>query len=147
MPAVRRIKSDYIDITLKDYSPEVKKEIKKAMRKGLSNVAKKYKNIVKADIKSNRYRSGMLYKSIGYQVTATGDGYPWLKIGSKNGGVGGGANHAHLVHDGTGARWNKKQNHSTGAMPAYGYLSNLKDRSDEAAIAVEAQLKNINIGG
>ena len=103
--------------------------------------------MVKATVRTSAYKTGKLYKSIGYQVTATKAGEPWLKVGSKNGGRTGGANHAHWVHNGTSTRYNKTQKHSTGKMTANPYLKVLENQANIAIKNVETQLAKINIGG
>lgn len=148
MATIKHIKTANIDITLKDYSKEMQKEIRKACKKGLREIAKPFKNIVKATVRATAYRTGLLYRSIGYQVTATASGDPWLKIGAKNtGSRGGSANHAHWVHNGTGPRYNKTQKHSTGQMKPNPFLNVLEGHMNDAVKSVETQLAKINIGG
>ena len=147
MASIKRIITNNVDITLKNYSKEVKKEIRKACRTGLRDAGKVFKNFVKATVRTSAYKTGKLYKSIGYQVTATKAGEPWLKVGAKNGGRTGGANHAHWVHNGTSTRYNKTQKHSTGKMTANPYLKVLENQANIAIKNVETQLAKINIGG
>ena len=129
-----------VKLELEDFSEEVRGNLKKLQKRGLAKGGTKVVKEVKA---ATPKRTGALRKSVKRQVKGSSYGVPFLKIGTVNSK----AKHAHLIEFGTGMRWNKEQNHSTGRGKEYSFLRNtVKANIGTVKDAVNAELATIGPG-
>ena len=129
-----------VKLELEDFSEEVRGNLKKLQKRGLAKGGTK---VVKAVKNAAPKRTGALRKSVKRQVKGSSYGVPFLRIGTVNSK----AKYAHLIEFGTGYRWNKKQNHSTGKGREYAFLRDtVKANVEVVKEAVNAELSTIGPG-
>lgn len=148
--SVKSIVYNGVKIDLEDFTKEVKGNLKKLQKKGLTRVGTALVKEVKANTPK---RTGLLRATINKQIKVGNGNVPFLKIGalkvSKSSKFRGSfAFHAHLIEFGTGTRFNKtKPKRFVGKVKEYKYIrGTIANKKDLARKYVAEELSKIGPG-